>query len=389
MRDFKIYLFIATGLLIFYIVSQYNRPKPVDWSNTVSDADKIPFGTYIIYHQLNDIFPGSKVRAFREPIYNVVTDHGIKKATYVIICGSLDMNEYDYTKLTKFVKDGNEVFISSQGFGEQFRKKLKTTTEVEYKGNIDSKFLSKSLDTAYSYVFEKDICDQYFNSVDTDKAIILGKNNLGHCNFIKYPMGKGALYLNADPLLFSNYSLLKPQGAKYAANALSYLKKNDTVLWDEYYTQGRAGEDNSMRVFLRHAGLKWAFYIAFFSLIVFVFYEMKRRQRIIPIIEPLKNSTLEFVNVVGQVYYEQHNSLNIAQKKILFFLENLRSKHNLKTNPLDVDFIERLSQKTGVEYTFAQDLVNHINYIELQQQITDRDLTLLNQLIEQFYNQSK
>ena len=106
-----------------------------------------------------------------------------------------------------------------------------------------------------------------------------------------------------------------------------------------------------MRVFFSHASLQWAYYISLFGMVIFVLYEMKRRQRIIPVIEPLKNSTVEFVNVVGQVYYEQRNNMNIAQKKILFFLEHLRTKYYLKTNPLDQEFIERLSQKTGIEAT--------------------------------------
>lgn len=396
MRDFKIYLFIATGLLVIYILAQVNRPKPVDWSTTLDDNDKIPFGTYIMHQRLNDIFPGSKIVPYREPVYNVITDHGTQHASYVLIADGVNISQEDYNKLVKYIEAGNDVFISAFSLGDTIRKKLHTAIDVELKDsasfvvktNVDTRLLNRSLDTGYAYTFDKGICTYYFSKLDTAKAVELGKNNYGHCTFLKYPMGKGALYLNANPLLFSNYALLKKQGANYASFALSYLKRTDTVLWDEYYTQGRAGEDNSMRVFLRHGPLKWAFRIAFFSLILFVFYEMKRRQRIIPIIEPLKNSSLDFVNVVGQVYYEQHNNQNIAQKKITYFLEYLRSKYYLKTTPLDQEFIERLALKTGVERSQAEEIVNHINYLNNRDRVTDHDLILLNQLIQQFYNQS-
>jgi hypothetical protein len=122
--------------------------------------------------------------------------------------------------------------------------------------------------------------------------------------------------------------------------------------------------------------------------VFFIFYEKKRRQRIIPIIEPLKNATVGFVNVVGQVYYEQRDNKNMAQKKILYFLEHLRTKYYLRTNVLDAEFIERLSQKAGIEISFAREIVNQINYIEVQVQVTDHELILLNQLIEQFYIKS-
>ena len=60
MKDFKIYLFIATVLLVIYVVAQVNRPKPVDWNTTLDDNDKIPFGTYVLHQQLKDIFPGER-----------------------------------------------------------------------------------------------------------------------------------------------------------------------------------------------------------------------------------------------------------------------------------------------------------------------------------------
>ncbi|HWD90558.1 MAG TPA: DUF4350 domain-containing protein [Mucilaginibacter sp.] len=396
MRDFRIYLFIATGLLVLYVIAEMNRPKPVDWKTTsLSDDDKRPFGTYIMHQRLKDIFPGSNVTPYREPIYNVINDHGIQHAGYVLITDYVNINGPDYDKLVKYIKAGNQVFISAFYLGDTLSKKLHTNIEMELtdsagfeaKSGVDTKLMNRSLDTSYAYTFDKGICGYYFNKLDTTKAIVLGKNNYGHCNFVKYPMGKGALFLNANPLLFSNYALLKKQGARYASSALSYMEPTDSVLWDEYYTRGRAGEENTMRVFLRNEPLRWAFRIAFFSLIIFVFYEMKRRQRIIPIIEPLKNASLDFVNVVGQVYYEQHNNQNIAQKKITYFLEHLRSKYYLKTNPLDDEFTERFVQKTGVERSLAIELVGQIIHLSKPDRVTDSDLILLNRLIQQFYNQ--
>src|SRR3569833_3261712 len=233
MRDFRIYLFIATGLLVLYVIAEINKPKPVDWKETISDIDKVPFGTYIMRQQLKDIFPGSTITPYREPVYNVVADHGIKHASYVLIAGNVGMNGEDYDKLVLYVKAGNDVFICAYTLGDTLKKRLHTDIDVELqdsvgfntKTNVDAKLLNRSLDTSYTYTFDKGICGYYFSRLDTAKAIELGKNNYGHCNFLKYPMGKGALYLNANPLLFTNYALLKKQGANYASSALSYLKR--------------------------------------------------------------------------------------------------------------------------------------------------------------------
>jgi hypothetical protein len=196
------------------------------------------------------------------------------------------------------------------------------------------------------------------------------------------------VYFNASPLLFTNYGLLQPKGVNYAAIALSNLKTTDNILWDEYYTQGRSGEESMMRVFLQNPMLKSAFYIALFSLLAFVLYEMKRRQRIIPIIEPLNNTAVDFANVVGQVYYEQRNNHNIAEKKMVYFLEFVRAQYYLKTNQLDDEFTRTLAQKSGLEMPVVQKLIWQFITIKNGQQVSDKELIELNRNIEQFYTQS-
>ena len=61
MKDLKIYLAVATFLLVLYIVVEYNKPQPQNWQPTLYYGDQIPFGTYILHRQLPDIFPGAMV----------------------------------------------------------------------------------------------------------------------------------------------------------------------------------------------------------------------------------------------------------------------------------------------------------------------------------------
>jgi hypothetical protein len=392
MKDFKIYIFVASALLIIYLLIQYNSPREIDWSATLLDNQKKPFDTYVLYHQLNDIFPKASVKEYREPIYNVLTDHGIKHATYVIIADDVtDIGKEDYEKLTGFIKNGNDVFISASYFGGALSKELKIEWKSDLKpegNNVAIRFLNHHLDTAYHKFDNNLMSSNYFEKLDTGKAIALGENSFHHVNFLKFPMGKGNLYLHANPLVFSNYSLLN-QDARYAGTALSYLKNDSNILWDGFYSQGRGESESVMRVFLKYRPLRNAFYIALVSLLVFVIYEKKRRQRIIPVLKPLTNTSVEFVNVVGQVYYEQRNNRNIAQKKTEYFLEQLRGKYNLKTTVLDANFRDTLAKKCGVSEVFIHDIVNQIIRIRSSSYVSDTQLINLNKSIEQFYLQSR
>ena len=391
MKSLKLYLIVATILLAIYIIAVANQPKNVDWSESFNDKEKKPFGTYILYNRLGDIFPGARIVPFHQPVYSVIADDSIKNATYIIVCGYFEPTKEDYEQITKYIKQGNDIFIASAYFGKTFEKflKVKTLTELKLGDNGSPvNFTSPFLISPSPYKINKGAGNVYFDGFDTLKATVIGENIMHKANIIKYAYGQGSLYLASNPKLFSNYSLLNKEGLRYAATALSYLKRTNQVVWDEYYTRAADEDDSPMRVFFSKPALQWAYYITIFSLITFVIYDIKRRQRIIPVIEPLANSTLDFVNVVGQVYYEKRDNTNIAHKKILYFLVQLRDEYQIKTNKLDDELVEKLKSKLGIEASLATEFVNYVRYISAQERVSDHELIELNKLIEKLYSQS-
>jgi len=313
----------------------------------------------------------------------------LKHGTYIIIAWQVNLNKLDYEQLKKYISNGNDVFIAAEYFGV-LGEKLDIQMGNDMRSNAGATrigFVNKQV-SDYLYDVDKGASDNYFASFNEDKAIVLGKNQYDHCTYLKFPMGRGSLYLNANPVMFTNYSVLKDMGASYTSIALSYLKNDGHILWDEYYSKGRAGGESAMRVFLSNYKLKWAFYISFLSLIVFVLYEMKRRQRIIPVVNPLANTTIEFANVVGQVYYEQRDNSNIAEKKVSYFLEYVRVTYGIRTNVFDNDFITLLSQKSGASPELIKQLTEQISHVRVTSRLSDGDLINLNHNIEQFYIQS-
>ena len=385
MKDFKIYIIIGSILLIIYLVIQYNKPAPVNWQPSLAAADKIPFGTFVLRERLTDIFPGAKVTNTNQSVYNFFRRQ-IKPGNYIIIAKSVTITKADFEQMVKYIRAGNNVFISTFTWDGAFANKLRLETGVEDDNKAASiKFNSKSLKNSSSYKFDKDISTQYFSSIDTARATIISSNKNGKANYVRYRFGKGSLLLCANPELFTNYSLLKPQGADYAAKALSFLPAHSNIYWDQYQNKDIAIHRSPLRVFFTSPRLQWAFYISLLGLALFVLFEVKRRQRVIPIIAPLKNSTVDFVEVVGKVYYERRDNANIAHKKILYLLSFLREQYQLKTTQLDKEFAESLVWKTGADTAFVQDLVDYINYIGQQNTVNDKELIELNRLIEKFY----
>ncbi|MDR1089753.1 MAG: hypothetical protein LBL79_01645, partial [Prevotella sp.] len=72
MKDKK-YIILIVVIILMMIglsIAKTSKPKPLDWSPTFINSKTDPFGTYITYQLLGDIFDKGKIRSTRRPVYN-------------------------------------------------------------------------------------------------------------------------------------------------------------------------------------------------------------------------------------------------------------------------------------------------------------------------------
>ncbi|RZK46142.1 MAG: hypothetical protein EOO59_19765, partial [Hymenobacter sp.] len=70
MTTFRWYLLGILVLFGSYVALEYYRPKPLNWSPTLSSKDKIPYGTYVVYDALPQVLATDSVANVRLPIFN-------------------------------------------------------------------------------------------------------------------------------------------------------------------------------------------------------------------------------------------------------------------------------------------------------------------------------
>ena len=80
------------------------------------------------------------------------------------------------------------------------------------------------------------------------------------------------------------------------------------------------------------------------SLLIFILFNAKRKQRVVKVIKPLENSTIAFTKTIGNLYYETKDHNNLIDKKITYFLEFIRRKYYLDTQLLDEKFMKNLKE---------------------------------------------
>jgi hypothetical protein len=392
MRGIKLYMLLSSVFLVFYLLAQYYKPVPTNWKPTYLKEDNIPFGLYILHQQLLKIFPGAAVEIAKRPVYNVLKSKQYHHSAYLFIASTVEMNKMDFQALKHYMEEGNDVLIAAHNLGGVLSDTLKMEINSSYragrKKNIPIGFKNPSLGRQ-SYVFDLGLGVGYFSKLDSSRAKVLGTNKNGDINFVKYAFGKGNLYVLPNPQLLTNYSLLKPAGAEYVAKALSCLNAPEILIWDEVNTVGVIGNRSPLSIIFRYESLTWAYYLLLSGLVVYVLFEIKRRQRIIPVVDPLQNSTVEFVKVVGKVYYEQRDNKDIALKKINYLLEYFRSNYRLKTGDLNQETEELLVVRSGLPVSSVKSLLETIQHIQNSSVVSDESLLRLNRQIEDFYKQAQ
>jgi hypothetical protein len=138
----------------------------------------------------------------------------------------------------------------------------------------------------------------------------------------------------------------------------------------------------------QYENFRWAFWLVIALLSVYLFTEMRRKQRIIPEYTKPVNDSLEFVTTVGKLYYEKGDHKNLAEKLTIFFLDYVRNKFKIPASNLNDVFAMKLSLKANVALDEIKEIVNMITQIQLENNITKKQLLLYHELLENFYKKA-
>jgi hypothetical protein len=112
--------------------------------------------------------------------------------------------------------------------------------------------------------------------------------------------------------------------------------------------------------------------------------EMRRKQRVIPVLSKHKNESLDFVTTIGQLYYSRKDHANLARKMSTYFLEHIRTRLKVSTNRLDESFVQALHAKTGYPVEEIRSIVYFIQVTDTAS-VSEGQLNRFYQQLENFY----
>lgn len=381
-------LVAVIGLIIFIDAS---RPKPINWTPTYSVNDKIPLGLYVFDKEASSLFKKQEIKKLKVTPYEYfddLYDYEAKKydegGSFIAISESNTIDEESAKELLYFAEHGNTVFLSMKDFPRKILDTLNIKTEGGYSFK-DSIALTLNSKKDIKHYFNEGVSFTYFDSIDAKTTTILGYQEFSKGekpNFVKVNFGYGSFLLHTQPAAFSNFHLLKGKHFQYTEGILSNIPEGTIHWYAKEFSQQTEASDNPLRYILSQPALKWAMWLGIIAFLVFLLFNAKRKQRIIPEITPLKNTTVDFAKTIGNLYYQESDHHTIIEKKIIYFLEHIRNEYHIDTYSLDDVFIEKLHLKTGKPTAEIEKTVSLIKKHRHQFQSTEADVIAINKAIE-------
>lgn len=420
---------ITVCICVIVLFSFPSCTKKTNWKPTLKNTDKNPYGTFIVYDLLEDIFDKDNINVSKNPVgetlypyleeyidyyyldegqeqdklsmsfYDSIVDVDVA-TTYLSITKSFDLYHKDeLIYLLDFVAIGNNVFIAAESFDNM----LLDTLKLDYIYHIqDTSFVLTDYDTSRIYNFKSIILNNH-NLFDTDSCkfplrTLATNQKLKQSSFIKVQYGKGYIYLHTLPVAFTNLSLLNKEKYDFAFQCLSYIPKDSHIIWDEYskkafkrhYGEDPKTGDGIFKVMLNSPPLRASLFLILIGLLLYMLFASKRKQRIIPEIKLPVNSSIEFMSTISNLFYKKKDYKAITTKRHAYFLEFIRSNYHIPTENINNEFIDFLHAKTEMNKEDISRIFTLYNDITQENtRINEAKFMQYNLLLEKFYDCAK
>jgi hypothetical protein len=200
-----------------------------------------------------------------------------------------------------------------------------------------------------------------------------------------FRQGKGYITFCSLPLLFTNYGIVDQDNATFSLRLLTLMKDLPVVRTEAYCPQtSDEVQQSPLRYAISQPPLRWALYTLMVGALLFLIFEGRRRQRVIPIEKAPENHSLEFIHLVGSLYYHSRERRSLVVRKWTYFAEELRRNIHLDVTDASEDDVTlpTLARLTTIDEQEIRTLV-----LQLRQLVAADETEISKKQMKQYIDQ--
>lgn len=246
-----------------------------------------------------------------------------------------------------------------------------------YKNKID-----KISHEFHSAVYPVDFVDSTYHSIAFSQDTL--------SVFVKKQHENGDIHYYFNPYNFSNIASKQADYLQHFNKVFSHFDATKIILDNPKKSdilQSKYSDTSPIQYILSQTSLAWAYYLTLVSLLIFIFFRGKRKQRIIPISKANKNTSLEYVDTVSQLFQSQKQNRKLVEHIENIFYHKVRNKYFIdKTH---TDFINTFSHKSKIKRTDVDHIIDVFKNAKDGYDFTDDQLHRLHKKLEIIYTNWK
>ena len=375
------------ALLLLVFLFEYHMPRHFVWEPTFSHRDPQPFGCMVFDSVLAATMPEGYT-VTRQTLWQLQRDsafmaqrHGI-----VVLLGENVMGSEVEKQVFSMAEAGNTVLVASgtYEFGDTLglgfrwvgtfnqalftansleRGRLKCLAEGGYPEATQTVFKQLMSYVFTTYTVEEADSDQMPTKPHTP-LIAYQEPDESDYDYIAaaFPVGRGELILLTSPLLMTNYGMLDDD-LRVVIGRLMNRMRHLPVVRTEAYVGGTAQTEHSpFYVLLQRPPLRWAFYLTLITIVLLMVFTARRRQRVIPVVTPPRNGNLEFVRLIGTLYWQRGDHRGLVEKKLTYTADEIRRLTDIDISDVQAEKenAEQLSHLTGIAADDLRYIINNV-----------------------------
>jgi len=398
-----------------------------NWYESYDPSEDQPYGTSLLPKILQARYPD----ATYENLPLNWTTNGLDstgQTLYIAVGGGL---KYTYTEaeaLAMFIEQGGHAFLAAKEVSNRFLSYVISDSCLKYKSFLpNARFDSLELvESATGAVLMMPVLREkrgsseagnylnalYYNCLlGAEHLLMIHQDTVAFRNktdaeyprqpiMSRFSYGEGALTILSYPKALTNVYATDSLGRQTMEEVLKLLP--DSVAHVAYDARRRSStnatirdnvprsdnslesEGNILKHVLARPPLATAWYLLILGAIVFLVFGAKRRQRLIPLVQPRKNTTHQHLGNISRLYLTQPNNMMMASKQFALFDAYCNRRFGLRPLHDDADF-ERFSKMAGVNEKYLETLKRYQSTVARNQPISNTGFVSIVRILQATY----
>lgn len=385
---------IAASILLICVISflifEIKKVPDVSWKQDYKYESEDPYGGWIFKESIIQTYGEDNVFDYSE-LDSLPTDSNY---LYINFGPSIIVTKEKQEELDQFLDKKNDLlFIANElnTYQDTFSHFYITNyhdsiTLITFNDTDSSSFnflfyknkISAPTKSFHSSVTEYDLLDSTHTLIGTaqDSSFV----------FFSKDYKRGHIFYHLNPYNFSNIASKQEDYLAHFNMVFSHFDADKIILdspKESDVLQSEYSDSSPIQYILSQKSLAWAYYLTVLSLLIFIFFRGKRKQRIIPISKVNKNTSLEYVDTVSLLFKSQKQNRKLVEHLENIFYHKVKTKYFIDKS--HSDFINLFSYKSKIKRNEVDHIIDVFKNAKDGYEFTDDQLHRLHKNLETIY----